>query len=52
MQERTQQLRVVTADVLALASELRKGTIDRVLAMTDLELGLQALLGTNPSGRR
>jgi hypothetical protein len=52
MQERNQQLRVVTADVLALASELRKGTIDRVLAMTDLELGLQALLGTNPSGRR
>jgi hypothetical protein len=52
MQERNQQLRVATADVLALASELRKGTIDRVLAMTDLELGLQALLGTNPSGRR
>jgi hypothetical protein len=43
---------VVTADVLALVSELRKGAIDRVLAMTDLELGLQALLGTNPSGRR
>jgi len=52
MQEQNQQLRVVTADVLALASELRKGTIDRVLAMTDLELGIQALLGTNPSGRR
>jgi hypothetical protein len=52
MQEQNQQLHVVTADVLALASELRKGTIDRVLAMTDLELGLQALLGTNPSGRR
>ncbi len=52
MQEQNQQLHVVTADVLALVSELRKGTIDRVLAMTDLELGLQALLGTNPSGRR
>jgi len=52
MQEQNQQLQVVTADVLTLASELRKGTIDRVLAMTDLELGLQALLGTNPSGRR
>jgi hypothetical protein len=52
MQEQNQQLHLVTADVLALASELRKGTIDRVLAMSDLELGLQALLGTNPSGRR
>ncbi len=52
MQERNQQLRVVTADVLALASELRKATIDRVVAMTNLVLGLQALLGTNPSGRR
>ncbi len=52
MQEQNKQLQVVTADVLTLASELRKGTIDRVLAMTDLELGLQALLGTNPSGRR
>ena len=50
MQEQNQQLRLVTADVLALASELRKGTIDRVL--TDLQLGLQALLGTGQSGRR
>jgi len=31
----------VTADVLALARELRKGTIERVLRMSDLELGLQ-----------
>jgi len=46
------QLRAVTADVLALAAELRKGTIERVMDMTDLELGLQALLGTHPSGRR
>jgi hypothetical protein len=40
-----QQLRGITADVLALASELRKGTIERVLGMSDLELGLQYLLG-------
>ena len=43
-----QQLRDVTADVLALAGELRKGTIERVMGMSDLELGLQALLGNRP----
>jgi hypothetical protein len=45
MDEQNQQLRGVTADVLALASELRKGTIERVLGGSDLELGLQYLLG-------
>jgi len=45
------QLRQVTTEVLTLAAELRKGTIDRIMAMTDLELGLQALLGTLPPGR-
>jgi hypothetical protein len=40
-----QQLRDVTADVLALAHELRKGTIERILGMSDVELGLQSLLG-------
>jgi hypothetical protein len=38
----------VTTEVLALAAELRKGTIDRIMAMSDLELGMQALLGTLP----
>jgi hypothetical protein len=52
MQGQNQQLHAVTADVLALARELRKGTIDRAFVMTDLELGLQALLGTSPSGQR
>jgi hypothetical protein len=51
MDEQNQQLRGVTADVLALASELRKGTIARVLAMSDLELGLQYLLGRQFSDR-
>jgi hypothetical protein len=51
-QKQNHQLRAVTADVLALAGELRKGTIDRVLAVSGLELGLQALLGTRSSGRR
>ena len=51
MEELNQQLRGVTADVLALASELRKGTIERVLGMSDLELGLQYLLGRQSSDR-
>lgn len=45
MEAQNKQLRAATADVLALASELRKGTIERVMGMSDLELGLQALLG-------
>jgi len=51
MDEQNQQLRSVTADVLALAGELRKGTIERVLGMSDLELGLQYLLGKQFSDR-
>ena len=51
MDEQNQQLRSVTAEILALASELRKGTIDRVLDMSDLELGLQYLLGGQSSDR-
>lgn len=51
MDNQNQQLRSVTADVLALASELRKGTIERVLGMSDLELGLQYLLGKQSSNR-
>jgi hypothetical protein len=47
-----QQLREATKAVLDLAGELRKGTIDRVLGMSNLELGLQALLQTPLSGRR
>ncbi|MFL5289440.1 MAG: hypothetical protein ACJ8AW_52915 [Rhodopila sp.] len=52
MEKQNRQLRDVTADVLALAAELRKATIERVLDMTDLELGLQSLLGSQISGRR
>ena len=51
MDEQNQQLRGVTADVLALAGELRKGTIERILGMSDLELGLQYLLGKQASNR-
>ncbi|MES0873680.1 hypothetical protein [Sinimarinibacterium thermocellulolyticum] len=35
--------------VLACASEIRKGTIDRVMAMSDEELGLAVLLGQMPA---
>jgi hypothetical protein len=52
MAKQNQQLREVTADVLALAGELRKGTIERVLGMSDFELGLQWLLGNRPPPTR
>ena len=52
MEKQNQQLRGVTADVLTLACELRKGTIERVLGMSDLELGIQAVLANRSSGRR
>jgi hypothetical protein len=39
-------------DVLTLAGELRKGTIEGVLGMTDFELDLQTTLGDGPSERR
>ena len=49
MATQNQQLRDVTADALALARELRKGTIEQVLGMSDVELGLQSLLGNRPT---
>jgi hypothetical protein len=52
MEEQNRQLRAVTVEVLALAGELRKGSIDRIMEMSDLELGLQALLGDQSSSRR
>ncbi len=52
METQNQHLQEVTKAVLDLADELRKGTIDRVLGMSDFELGLQTLLGTPLSGRR
>ena len=52
MEEQNQQLGAVTVDILALARELRGCTIERVLGMSDAELGLQALLGGRPTGRR
>jgi hypothetical protein len=39
--------------ILNLAEELRAGTLDRIMEKSDLELGLEALLGLRPppSGR-
>jgi uncharacterized protein Smg (DUF494 family) len=51
LEEKNRNLRRVTTEVLTLATELREGTIDRIMAMSDLELCLQALLGTLPPGR-
>jgi len=46
LEEQNRRLRQVTKEALALAAELRKGTIDRIMAVSDLELGLQTLVGT------
>lgn len=51
IEEQNGHLRTATADVLALARELRKGTIDRIMGVSDLELGLQILLGSQHPGR-
>jgi hypothetical protein len=52
MDAQNRQLRDATKAVLDLAGELRKGTVDRVPGMSDLELGLQTILGTTLPGRR
>lgn len=38
------RIRQINSDVLALAEELSKGTIERQLAKSDFELGLEMLL--------
>lgn len=39
-----ERLRAILSAILELAQELRQGTIERVLAQSDLELGMEALL--------
>ena len=46
------QLRQVNAEVLAVADELSRGTIDTVLAKSDLELGIEALMRGSLSARQ
>ena len=38
------QLREINSEVLAVAAELAGGTIETVLAKSDLELGIEALM--------
>lgn len=42
------RLKLLVADILALSAEIRTGTIDRIIEMSDVELGLKALLGQLP----
>lgn len=44
LEEQLERLRAVLDDILALAKELKQGAIERVLAKSNLELGLEALL--------
>jgi hypothetical protein len=43
------QLRQVNSDVLAVATELSHCTIETVLARSDLQLGMEALLRRPPA---
>jgi hypothetical protein len=43
-----ERLKPLVAEILALSAEIRSGTIDRIVEMSDLELGLKALLGQLP----
>jgi len=45
------RLRPMVAEILALAKEIRRGTIDRVMEKGDLELGLEAWFGKGKEGR-
>jgi hypothetical protein len=44
MGEQNRHLRDATTAVLTLSREIRKGTIERVMGKSDIELGLEALL--------
>ncbi|MCJ1676191.1 hypothetical protein MTF65_02205 [Streptomyces sp. APSN-46.1] len=48
LDEQLAELRELNKKVLALADELAKGIIDTVMAASDAELGLAALLGRSP----
>jgi hypothetical protein len=46
------KIRENTAQVLALADELARGTIEKQMAMSDLELGRETLMKPDPLQRR
>ena len=43
-----ERLKPLIAEILTLSAEIRTGAIDRILEMSDLELGLKAMLGQLP----
>ncbi len=49
--EQMRRLREVDTQVLALAKELSKGTIEKVMSKSDEELGLEFLMGMFKDGR-
>jgi hypothetical protein len=46
--EEIERLKPIVAEILALSAEIRTGTIERIMEMSDAELGLKALLGQLP----
>jgi hypothetical protein len=46
--EEIERLKPIVAEILALSAEIRTGTIDRIMEMSDAEIGLKALLGQLP----
>jgi hypothetical protein len=51
LEKQNRRLREVTMNVLATAKTLRQDTINRLMAKSDLELGLAALRAQRPSRR-
>ena len=52
LSDQLRQLRQVIAAILILAGELKGGTIEQVLAKSDIQLGLEALLRRPPDQDR
>ena len=48
LEKQVEKLQAVMSDILSLASELKKNTIDQILERDDLELGLEVLMGKLP----
>lgn len=44
-----QAARIAADGVLALSAELREGSINRVMELSDMEIGLMTILGMSPA---
>lgn len=51
-EKQNRSLQKATTDVLTTAGRLRKGTTNRIMAKSDLELGLVALAGSHRNSTR